>query len=142
MRTSTYQKLKKNNPEILREINKKIYKRFKESGKSREIWRAKYKRLRASDRWKKVLEAKRIRYKQKRRELKNLIVQYKGGKCQICGYNKCLDALDFHHTDRAKKENAISLLLSKLKRLDVIKREADSCVLICANCHREIHRKL
>ena len=46
---------------------------------------------------------------QKRRELlKKMSVEYKGGKCEICGYNKCYGALEFHHEDPSKKEFNIS----------------------------------
>ena len=35
----------------------------------------------------------------KRRAIKKMLVQYKGGKCERCGYNKCIRALEFHHLD-------------------------------------------
>jgi hypothetical protein len=66
---------------------------------------------------------------------KLLLVEYKGGKCCICGYNKCAAALDFHHIK--KKSFAIGtrggLSLNKLKK------EADKTILVCKNCHAEIH---
>ena len=43
--------------------------------------------------------------------LKIQCVEYKGGKCEICGYNKCIDALEFHHLDPSQK----NFLLSKIK---------------------------
>ena len=46
---------------------------------------------------------------QKRRDkTKEILVEYKGGKCEICGYNKCLGALDFHHLDPSQKDFTIS----------------------------------
>ena len=50
------------------------------------------------------------------RLLKVKAVEYKGGKCEICGYNKCgkceicgydkcIDALEFHHLDPQKKKS-------------------------------------
>lgn len=46
---------------------------------------------------------------QKRRNnLKIKAIEYKGGKCEICGYDKCVDALDFHHLDPSEKEFRIS----------------------------------
>lgn len=62
-----------------------------------------------------------------------------GGKCIRCGYNTCMSALDFHHRDPNKKEFGISDDSIKLK--DAIE-EVKKCVLICSNCHRELHAKL
>lgn len=77
---------------------------------------------------------------QKRRDkLKRMAVAYKGGKCQCCGYNKCTDALEFHHIDPSQKDFGIS---SKgyTRSWDKNKEELNKCVLVCSNCHREIHR--
>ena len=60
-----------------------------------------------------------------------------GGRCQKCGYNKNLAALDFHHQDPSQKEftwNSVSV-----KPWDKIIEEMKKCVLLCANCHREEH---
>ena len=74
----------------------------------------------------------------RRRKLKRLAVELKGGKCELCGYNKCIWALDFHHIDESKK--LFSLSAGGLTRSwEVIKNEVGKCVLVCANCHREIH---
>lgn len=82
----------------------------------------------------------------RQKELKSKMVEYKGGKCQNpnCptpgGYNRCLGALEFHHIDPTKKDFS----LSHLKRYafnEVVKEELDKCILLCANCHREIHEK-
>lgn len=69
------------------------------------------------------------------------MVEMKGGKCQVCGYDRCLIALDFHHIDETTKEFGLSqrdLTKSWVK----IKAELSKCVLVCANCHREIHAKM
>lgn len=76
--------------------------------------------------------------KDHRNKTKLKLVEYKGGKCQICGYNRCLQALDFHHLDPSKKEFRISQS-NVYKDLTKLKLEADKCILVCANCHREIH---
>ena len=67
-----------------------------------------------------------------------MAITYKGGKCQCCGYNRCLGALEFHHIDPSSKDFGIS---SKgyTRSWDKVKSELDKCVLVCANCHREIH---
>lgn len=73
-----------------------------------------------------------------RHKTKEELVKYKGGKCEICGYDKCIGALDFHHLDPSKKDFAISNS-NIYKNLDKLKEEVDKCILVCANCHREIH---
>jgi 5-methylcytosine-specific restriction endonuclease McrA len=74
--------------------------------------------------------------KQRRRQIKIKAVEYKGGKCQKCGYNKCAGALDFHHTVPHKKDFTISGNAGKWEN---IKKELDKCVLLCKNCHAEQH---
>ena len=74
-------------------------------------------------------------------KLKKQMVDYRGGCCQICGYDKYIGALEFHHTDPKQKD----FNLSSLKRYsfnDIVKSELDKCVLVCANCHREVHAKI
>lgn len=63
-----------------------------------------------------------------------------GGKCSICPYDKCLDALEFHHKEAEEKEYEIGRLLADGCRKKALK-EVKKCVLVCANCHREIHAK-
>ena len=64
-------------------------------------------------------------------------IRYKGGKCQKCGYDKCISALEFHHRDPNEKEFEWGRLRGR-KWEDVLK-ELDKCDLLCANCHREEH---
>ena len=72
------------------------------------------------------------------REFKNKCVEYKGGECEKCGYNKCKGALEFHHIDRSKKDFTISH--SRAYSFDdKIKKELDKCILLCSNCHKEEH---
>jgi hypothetical protein len=66
---------------------------------------------------------------------KQAAVDYKGGKCVKCGYNKCLGALEFHHRDPEAKEFAIC----KKWSLEKMKAELDKCDLVCSNCHKETH---
>jgi len=63
-------------------------------------------------------------------------VEYKGGKCIICGYNKYYGALEFHHLDPSQKDFTIA---GSNKSFDILKLELDKCVLLCATCHREVH---
>lgn len=76
---------------------------------------------------------------QKRRyNLKKILVEYKGGKCEICGYNKCISALEFHHLNENEKDFGIAEK-GYTRSISKNKEEVDKCVLVCANCHREIH---
>ena len=70
---------------------------------------------------------------------KEKLIEYKGGKCQVCGYNKCASALEFHHLDPSQKDFTIS---GGTKSFESLKPEVDKCILVCANCHREIHAGL
>lgn len=79
--------------------------------------------------------------KNKKRALKHKLIEYKGGKCQICGYNKCEGALQFHHRNPKEKEFALSQInLNDTDiTIDKIIEEIDKCDLLCANCHAEQH---
>lgn len=80
-------------------------------------------------------EAVSFRRKKVMLEIKTMF----GGKCTECGYNKCLEALDFHHLDPEKKEFEVNsaLTISKARMVE----EAKKCILLCANCHRELHAR-
>jgi hypothetical protein len=73
------------------------------------------------------------------RQLKLECIEYKGGKCQMCGYNKYPGALEFHHRDPSQKDFAICKRLRSAKLNEKLKQELDKCDLLCANCHREVH---
>lgn len=76
----------------------------------------------------------------KRRAIKKALVMYKGGKCQICGYNKCIRALEFHHLDPSQKDFGISKSITK--DMKILKQEVDKCILLCSNCHAEEHQRI
>lgn len=69
-----------------------------------------------------------------RRELKKRAVEYMGGSCRLCGYSKCLRAMVFHHA--GEKDFMIS---HQIRAWDQVKQELDRCVLLCSNCHAEVH---
>ena len=62
-----------------------------------------------------------------RKRTKLKLVEYKGGGCEICGYNKCIQALEFHHIDETTKEFSVS---GSTKSLERQKKEADKCLLL------------
>jgi hypothetical protein len=74
----------------------------------------------------------------RRRKLKTMVVEYKGGKCMLCGYARCVWAFDLHHVDEQKKSFSMSVR-GLTRSWDRVRREADKCILLCANCHREVH---
>lgn len=76
------------------------------------------------------------------KKLKIKAVEYKGGKCELCGYNKCISALDFHHLDPTQKDFGISDQSRKKSTWEIIQPELDKCILVCSNCHRELHHNL
>jgi len=68
-------------------------------------------------------------------------LEHKGKCCQICGYSRCPEALEFHHLDNSSKDFGISNK-GYTRSWKKIKEELDKCILLCANCHREIHAGL
>lgn len=74
--------------------------------------------------------------------LKLKAIKYGGGECQQCGYDKCWRALHFHHVDPNKKDFAIFEFRQgnkKVRNWERLKVEIDKCILLCSNCHTEIH---
>lgn len=82
-----------------------------------------------------------LRYK--KRKLKHILIEAKGGKCQVCGYDKCEGALQFHHRNPKEKEFTLSTVNLNDSNFSLSKmlEEIDKCDLLCANCHAEIHYK-
>jgi len=77
------------------------------------------------------------RSRAERQKRKKQIVANMGGKCEICGYDKSVAALDFHHRDEKEKKFEISSNLRK--KWNELEHELKKCMLICSNCHRELH---
>lgn len=75
---------------------------------------------------------------ERQRKLKQIAIDYKGGCCERCGYDKYNGALEFHHTNPTEKDFNISKL-KQTNFTEKVKKELDKCILVCANCHREIH---
>ena len=74
----------------------------------------------------------------RRKALRKKAVEYAGGRCELCGYDRCVEALDFHHRDPSTKSFGISQK-GITRSWEKIQKEIDKCALICANCHREVH---
>ena len=83
-------------------------------------------------------ESTRINYESRkhqktilRNSMKKQAIKLLGGKCCICGYNKCIDALEFHHKDPTKKE--FKLGSGNTMSWKEYKKEAQKCMLLCSN---------
>lgn len=74
----------------------------------------------------------------RRKKIRDMAIEFKGGKCNICGYDKCNAALEFHHIDNRKKDFGLSMN-GITRSWEKTKKELEKCILVCSNCHREIH---
>ena len=72
------------------------------------------------------------------RRKKETVVDRFGGKCSICGYSKCINALEFHHVEEKHHDPSYIIMRWSWERA---KEELEKCILVCSNCHREIHYK-
>jgi 5-methylcytosine-specific restriction endonuclease McrA len=74
-----------------------------------------------------------------RQRTKIKLMEHKGGCCQICSYKRSIGALEFHHIDPNEKDFSIS---GKSYSFERLKKEVDKCILVCSNCHIEIHEEI
>lgn len=81
-----------------------------------------------------------IDVKNYRSNRKKDMIYIMGDKCQICGYNKCQSALEFHHINPEEKDFTFDSAMNY--SWEVIRKELQKCILVCSNCHREIHSDL
>lgn len=72
---------------------------------------------------------------------KNIMKKLKSNGCAICGYNKYDGALDFHHVNPNNKKFNLSINALSLSNKRII-NELNKCILLCSNCHREIHHTI
>ena len=79
------------------------------------------------------------RTRNRRRQRSLHIKNEYGGKCVVCGYNKCIEALEFDHMDPKTKKFGVSVVRDFLKPAI---EEAAKCLLLCCRCHRERHAGL
>ena len=77
--------------------------------------------------------------KARRWGVKKALLELFGGECVTCGYDGCIAAFEFHHINPEEKEFTISGSRTYGKSWDEILEEAKKCMLLCSNCHRELH---
>jgi hypothetical protein len=82
------------------------------------------------------------RVKKWRKDTKSYMVNAMGGKCICCGYNKCNEALEFHHLNPEQKKFGFGKIRANPTTWNIIVEELKKCILVCANCHREIEAGL
>lgn len=75
----------------------------------------------------------------RRKKLKKMLVEHFGGACIKCGYNRCIEALVFHHPKDKKFGIAEK---GHTRSFKAMLEEAEKCELLCLNCHAETHYKL
>jgi transposase len=73
----------------------------------------------------------------RRRRVKRILVEEAGGACRLCGYSRCMAALEFHHVARDDKRFSLSHR-GVTRSIERAREEASKCVLLCANCHAEV----
>lgn len=83
-------------------------------------------------------DQKRMYWLHTQARAKRAILHY-GGKCVECGYDDSRAALTFHHKDPKTKEHEPCQLINSRKRWTEVVKELDKCLLLCSNCHREVH---
>jgi transposase len=72
----------------------------------------------------------------RRRKVKHLLVEEAGGRCRLCGYERCVAALEFHHLDPHAKEFGVSQ--RGAHGIEGLRAEVRKCILLCSNCHAEV----
>lgn len=81
-----------------------------------------------------------VRKKERHRSYTDIIKTERGGKCEICSFDKSFRALHFHHRVPADKSFQISK--ARGATLDAMRLESNKCALVCGNCHTMIHQKI
>jgi hypothetical protein len=76
-----------------------------------------------------------------RRRAKRILVAEAGGRCRICGYDRSVAALHFHHLDPAQKRFGLGSR-GLARSIASLRKEARKCVLLCSNCHAEVEAGL
>ena len=91
--------------------------------------------------WNKIKEQPNTYHSQTVRAISRKLefINLKGGCCSKCSYSDNISALEFHHIDSNFKEFSLdSRKISNTKK-ETLLQELDKCILLCANCHRDLH---
>jgi transposase-like protein len=77
----------------------------------------------------------------RRRKVKEILVAEAGGRCRLCGYDRSVAALEFHHLDPATERMPLSSQ-GVAHGIATLREEATKCVLLCGNCHAEVENRV
>ena len=88
--------------------------------------------------WYRCKQCRLERVKKRRKDMKRILVEYKGGKCEKCGIETHPSVYEFHHLNPDKKDFGVSQK-GYTRSLEKNKQEVDKCIMLCANCHRLKH---
>ena len=147
-RAQLYQKYKEHDRQYYLSNREEILKRRKQQRENNKEQRKKQSIQYRTSHEKHVRQYRQKYWEERYVIAKKQMIDYKGGKCIKCSYDKCVASLDFHHLDPSKKDFNVSSFLRKLlpkndglreRAWQEIKVELDKCLLLCANCHRELH---
>jgi transposase-like protein len=78
---------------------------------------------------------------ERRRRVKDILVREAGGSCRLCGFDRYIGALHFHHLDPGRKVFSVSRE-GVTRSLERTREEVRKCVLLCANCHAMVEAGL
>jgi len=96
--------------------------------------------------WKNLTDKQKTCHKtsQHKRAVKRKVelINMRGGKCERCGYDKCIDVFHFHHIDPSLKTMNMGLNSLWCKSWEKILQEFENCKVYCSNCHMEVHYEL
>lgn len=141
------------NREDQRAAQKRYAQRNKEKlrDKARNYYRSNKERLNELHRKRRAANPERYEAEKKKaardlmllkREINKKLVQFFGGKCQICGIPGDPCIFDFHHLNPDEKEVNMAGLICRTRDWDTLVTEGKKCALLCSNCHRMVHRGL
>ncbi len=107
------------------------------SGCKSKAWRKRH-----PDQGKKIAKKSKEKYRANQVIMKKKLFAHIGqDKCKMCGFSD-IRALSFHHRNPKEKEFNISKGFTHSYGLDLMKKEAEKCDILCMNCHCIIHRKI
>ena len=129
-----------------KETNAAWHKAYREANKEGIAARDKAYREANKEAIKEYYEAHKEAWAARHKETRNTNIAYLASirplECEVCGYDRCFSALDFHHTDPGQKEHNKDSMGRWIKRDPAYfkaKVDAHQFKILCANCHRELH---
>lgn len=124
------------------EAQKKADKKYQQSEKGKKTmqryWQSKKGRANQYKNYHNNIEKRKVSVKKTYEDCKCVLYRLKINGCTICGYNKCMASLDFHHVVSEDKKFTIGASSMRRSNKSIVE-EINKCILLCSNCHRQIH---